>query len=368
MKKRIVYLILNGTDYGGSEKHTLDLFLNLPRESYEAFLIHTEGNPIGELVPDSLRDHVYGINRSPMQFLSIARLIRSLKPDILHLQAARGIVTGRYVTLINRLFFRSSYRIISTTHGWVLPHFKIVKLMEWLFLSFRSMDEVTIAVSEKSRLELIEKGYVSNKVKTIYNGIDLEPFQNIGRERNQVVHVGFVGRLVHQKGIDILMGAIEALKDSLYHFHIYGDGEYRDQIIGLENALGRDRVTYHGFVPSNEIHKAYDAIDVLIAPSIDEGLPYTFIEAMACGVPVIASDVGGVSEIVEDGRTGLLIKPNSVESLVDAIKNISYMNLSELSRDCMIKSKMFSLDRMIQNTMFYYDKNPKSQILPQEIN
>lgn len=356
MKIKIVYLILNGINYGGSEKHTLDLINNLPEDQYEVHLIYTKGNPIVNYVKSSLNSNCYPMERGLGNFLTITKLIRELNPDILHLQAARGIVTGRYATLINRFFFRSTYKIISTTHGWVLPHFKLVKLMEWLFLSFRNLDDMTLAVSHQSRKELIEKGYLPHKLKTVYNGIDFTPFNEDRFIRSNIKNIGFVGRLTHQKGIEYLLDAIKVFKGSDYHFHIYGDGEYKDSILEFIRSSKTDNITYHGFIDSKDISKAYSNIDMLIAPSIDEGLPYTFIESMNCGVPVLATRVGGVPEIVEHGVTGWLIKPKSVEALVTMLEQLENQDVCEISEQAINKSYQFSLENMLDRTKECYSE------------
>ncbi|MCD4713102.1 MAG: glycosyltransferase family 4 protein [Clostridiales bacterium] len=354
MKTKITYLILNGTNYGGSEKHTLDLINNLSEDKFEVSLICTRGNPIIDSVKPTLKKNCYPVDRGLKNFFKICKLIRELNPDILHLQAARGIVTGRYASLINRFIFGTKYKIISTTHGWVLPHFKIVKLMEWLFLSFRNLDSITLAVSNQSRDELIAKGHKPSKVKAIHNGIDFDPFNQHRFVRTQIKNIGFVGRLTHQKGIEYLLEAIKSLEGSEYHFHIYGDGEYKDQIIAFINSSSQKNVTYHGFVQSDEIGKAYSNIDILLAPSIDEGLPYTFIEAMNCGVPVMATNVGGVPEIVEHGVTGWLLKPKSTESIVSAINDLNSYSIDKISSQAIIKSQDFTLTQMVKKTTTLY--------------
>lgn len=365
-QQNIVYLILNGTTYGGSEKHTLDLINHLPIDQYAPYLICTEGNPIDKGVTPELSTHVFPISRSPKNFFKIARLIRDLNPDILHLQAARGIATGRYITLYNRLIHRSKYKVISTTHGWILPHFKFVKLVELFFTSFKNIDEITLAVSQKSVDELIKKGFHPQKTKHIYNGIDLSKFDTSRRIRTEVSHIGFVGRLVHQKGVEYFIEMLQHFDQNFTSqdlsdpnfptFHIYGDGEYREAIEKCIRDLHHIRVTYHGHLAADQITTAYDQIDLLIAPSIDEGLPYTFIEAMNCGIPVIASDVGGVCEIVKQGINGWLIEPKSTQALIHAIKDALEKDISALSENAIETSSHFSLEKMVENTVKCYEQ------------
>jgi glycosyltransferase involved in cell wall biosynthesis len=131
--------------------------------------------------------------------------------------------------------------------------------------------------------------------------------------------VGFVGSLNGSKGLDVLVAAcaLVAARQPL-RLAVAGDGPLREE---LETTAARRRlpIVLLGRLPSAEVPCFLAAIDVLAAPSYDEGLPRALLEAMAMGVPVVASEVGGIPEAVHDGITGLLVPPGDAEALACAL-------------------------------------------------
>lgn len=135
---------------------------------------------------------------------------------------------------------------------------------------------------------------------------------------------GYVGSLSAMKGVEIIKKCMNMI-DFRCRLLIAGAGD--DQLLSLiDNSLVE--IIYHGVLPRNELNRFYSSIDVLLFPTLlEESLGLSPIEAMAFGVPVIASDIGAVSEYIQDGKNGFLIQPGSIEGLIFAIKSIR--NLSE---------------------------------------
>ena len=138
----------------------------------------------------------------------------------------------------------------------------------------------------------------------------------------------FVGRLVRRKGVDVLLRAADMLKgDQRLHVTIVGGGPEKAALENLASTLGVTNVTFSGLVTESQIDELFRACDALVLPAIvtesgdTEGLGVVLIEAMGYGKPVIASAAGGITDIVSDGETGLLVAPGDAGALSTAIRN-----------------------------------------------
>jgi glycosyltransferase involved in cell wall biosynthesis len=177
-------------------------------------------------------------------------------------------------------------------------------------------------------------GIPRDRILVMRNGIDPERFPASRRE-HEVFSLGFIGYLGKHKGLDVLLRALALLPDSgEVRLLVAGDGEERQNLEALcqELRLGH-LVTFRGRVQNQHIAAIYAQIDVLVVPSVwPENSPVTITEAMASGIPVIASDIGGVSELVENEVTGLLAPPRDSRALADSIER--------LRKDAELRSEM----------------------------
>jgi glycosyltransferase involved in cell wall biosynthesis len=163
------------------------------------------------------------------------------------------------------------------------------------------------------------------KVSVVPNTVDTLKFRPFSGEekRDGVIRVGFIGRLISNKGPQYLVEAVPHIirEFSNVKFQVAGNGpllqelEHRVQQLGVE-----DSVHFLGTVPSNV--EFMQSCDIMVRPSLTEGMPLTVLEAMACGVPTVASRVGGTPEILRDGETGLLVEPRNVCELVSQISKL----------------------------------------------
>jgi len=143
-------------------------------------------------------------------------------------------------------------------------------------------------------------------------------------------HFLFVGRLVARKGVDILLAAFaKVVEESDAHLTIVGEGAERDRLEALTASLElRDRVTFTGYIPDDVLHGLIGRCDALVLPAVNdsvlgtEGLGVVLIEALSHGKPVIASDTGGIPDIVLHERTGLLVPPGDVEVLAASMRRL----------------------------------------------
>lgn len=162
-------------------------------------------------------------------------------------------------------------------------------------------------------------------VHVIPNGVDANVFRPVavqGAESRFCIL--FVGRVHTQKNIDVLLRACARLRDLPLQLHVVGDGPELPRLRALAGTLGiAQRVSWHGWGTKEQVAAAYRDADCFVNPSKYEGMPNTVLEAMASGLPVIASDVGGNNEVVRDGDTGLLFAAGSVDGLERALTRLA---------------------------------------------
>ncbi len=202
---------------------------------------------------------------------------------------------------------------------------------------FGCWGQKAVAISEAVKNQLIHDFKVDeNRVVLIHTGIELDKFlQNISDEKAAKskrrwnldgAHViGTIGRLSSVKGQDVLLRAAKRLVEDFSDVKVLlvGDGPDEDRLRRLSAKLGLDKnVIFAGSV--DDTIEAIPAMDIFILPSIKEGLGLSLVEAMAFGRPCIASRVGGIESLIEDGVTGMLVKPGDPDELARAVKYMFY--------------------------------------------
>jgi glycosyltransferase involved in cell wall biosynthesis len=189
-----------------------------------------------------------------------------------------------------------------------------------ILLSLLKVDRF-ISPSRYLAERFVENGIPAERMVVIRNGIDVERFRR-ARRHGEGMTVGYVGQLIRHKGVDILLRSLALLgpREGL-RVVIVGDGEEGAAVRSLCAELGLDPwVRFAGRVDNRQIASCYEEIDVLVVPSIwPENSPVTITEAMASGIPVIASDMGGVRELVADGVTGFLVPPRDAGAVAEKI-------------------------------------------------
>ncbi|MFZ5867546.1 MAG: glycosyltransferase [Thermodesulfobacteriota bacterium] len=172
-------------------------------------------------------------------------------------------------------------------------------------------------VSEEIRAILVDLGIPSDKIHLPRFGVDTEMFHPANNDdRKTGTRVLFVGSLIPKKGVQDLLAAF--VHPSLSHvaLDVVGDGFHRSELEATSERLGLyGRVQWHGMRPPQEVAELMRQADILCLPSHTEGKPNVVREAMASGLPVVASRVGGIPEMVKDGETALLHEPGNVEDL-----------------------------------------------------
>ena len=201
------------------------------------------------------------------------------------------------------------------------------KLQKW---SFRNADLVHV-ISQS--LAKGAKKLGAENIVVIPNGVDNQFFKPIDKEQLRKRHdfsteeniVISVARLNPVKGIDCLIKAVALVVEKITNLRliVVGDGEQREELEGLIAQLHLDpNVQLLGFLPRRQIPEYLNLADVFVLPSRHEGLGIALIEAMACGVPVIGSNVDGIVDIIDSGKNGILVPPDNEKALAEGIERL----------------------------------------------
>ena len=266
-----------------------------------------------------------------VSFLAICRLLLRVKPHVVHTHTAKAGALGRLAALVT-----GTPIVIHTFHGTVFSGY-FGRVGSTIYRSVERVlariTDVAIAVSPKVAAELDAQGIApKNGVRVVPLGLDLDPFrdhntQGFLRARlglgNDATLIGCVGRLVPIKDIPNLLQACAQLcfERPNVHLAIVGDGVERSRLEQRAGELGiRERVHFTGFV--SELPEVFADLDLAVNSSLNEGTPVALIEAMAAGVPVIATSVGGSPDLLRGGDWGALVPPQNPEALASAMAQI----------------------------------------------
>lgn len=336
MTMKILHLIDSSGIYG-AEKVLLDLMQRQQAVGIHPILGSIGGKDEGEkkLETAALRSgltvHCYRM-RSGMNLVGAVRILRSaqsLGVNILHSHGYKpNILMGMIPSSLRRI------PLLCTLHGWTgTTRFSKISCYTWLECRLLKYLDAVVAVSEAQLQDkrLLRAGIDQSKLYRIYNGIDQDNTATVPKILDEEIQ-GFIkkgktivsiGRLSAEKNFETLVDAISILKKSEGDIKlvIIGDGSLRNSLFqkitenGLEAniLLAGYKVDARRFLP---------LFDILVISSVTEGLPITMLEAMSAGVPVIATAVGGIPEVIRDGVTGLLVPARDPVKLSSAIRKM----------------------------------------------
>ncbi|MBK9637400.1 MAG: glycosyltransferase [Bacteroidetes bacterium] len=322
-------------------EHETMIVAGMKEDSEESseFMVHKLG-----LVPIYLPDMHREINlRSDYKaYKHLLKIIREFKPDVVHTHAAKAGLIGRLAAK------RAGVKVIvHTFHGHVF-HSYFGKLKTAFFINLERylawISSAIIAISENQKRELCEKYKISSckKIHLVELGYDLAPFQEnqeIKRAQfrdqysiqNHQVAIGIIGRLVPIKNLKLFIEAFslthQKIGDKTKAF-IIGDGEQMAELqefcktVGLPISTPDKNNSEAPLVFTSWIHEidiAMNGIDILAISSLNEGTPASLIEAQAAGKPIVATNVGGISNIVIEGETALLVESGDITGFSNAL-------------------------------------------------
>ena len=249
--------------------------------------------------------------------------------NIQHMHNHFGDSSGSVAMLASQL---SGVGYSITFHG---PHIFFEPTL-WALRDKVKYSKFIVCISNycKSQMMLFSDVEDLPKLQIVHCGIDLNSYTINNASENKVtdvIRLLYVGRLAVEKGVPVLLRSLIALKNEGYRFHLtlLGDGPERASLEADVKAHGLEEMVYFGGFSSQEtVRNTLQESDVFVLPSFAEGVPVSLMEAMACGVPVIATNVGGVTELIEHGVSGLVVAPSDEIALKKAIS--SYIDTPEL--------------------------------------
>lgn len=393
-KKRVLFVVTKSV-WGGAQKYVYDLAVNLSKKKFDVLVAAGGNGPLVEKLKESeiLYYEIKKFKRDIsflsdiLSFFEVLKLLRKTKPDIVHVNSSKAGGIAGIAILIYKMFFRNPYpksytlNTIFTVHGFAFnearPKWQIflIKLASRFTCVF--YDKI-ICVSEYDRQAAIKnKTAPERKLVTIHNGIDIDEkvflskgeaieklevksqkfkvaVQNLKLEN--IIIIGTVGEFTKNKGHKYLIEAFKKLQTANYKLIIIGWGEDKQKLEEKIKELEMEDKVFliEGLSPAMPYLKAFD---IFVLPSLKEGLPYTLLEAGLARLPVVVSDVGGIPEIIENEKTGLLISPANVSALASAIKKIlEDKNLRDKLAENFHKKiiQEFSLEKMIRETLRVY--------------
>lgn len=376
-RKKILYVITK-SNFGGAQRYVYDLATGLT-DTYEvAVALGGEGTLAQKLADSNIRtipisslQRDVSLIKELFSFFSLLRVIYKERPDILHLNSSKagglGALAGRMLRVPH---------IVFTAHGWEFNNQARGHIARWAITFFSwlivVLSHTTITVSRSMKTQMERFPFVQKKLRVVHNGI--APQQLYVREAAQMqlasydarlekaghyTWVGMLSELHPVKGVDVAIEAFAKLAEtnSGLILVVCGGGDDRPALMRkITEAKLEERVFLLGHV--DDASSLLSAFDIFLFPSRSEGLGYALLEAGIARLPVIATDVGGTSEVITHEQTGLLIERNAPEALANAIRKVAadttyatrlgealYQNVST----------HFSLHRMQQETEAVYN-------------
>lgn len=250
--------------------------------------------------------------------VELVLLCRRVRPHVVHANSSKAGILGRIAARIAGVRSR-----VFTVHGWAFAAYpgRTGTFYLWADRLMRPLTTRTICVAENERrLGVAARTCRPEQTTVIHNAVDVAaaPVASPGQG---IPHIVSVGRLKYPKDFATLLEAVALLGKQALTLEIIGDGPDRPELEAMIDRLGlRARVVLSGQRGDVPSLLARSALFVLASNS--EGLPISIIEAMAAGLPVVASDVGGVSELVVHGETGLLVPPGNHAALAHALESL----------------------------------------------
>ncbi len=374
--KRKVLFLITKSNWGGAQRYVHDLAKSLPTEGYEAVVALGGDGPLADRlreagirvisIPSLQRD--LSLGKEWLAFWETADIIRRERPDILHINSSKAGVLG---AVLGRLLLVP--RIVFTAHGWAFNEDRVpwqrtlLKAIHWFTVL---LSHQTIAVSNEVKRQM-DWPLAADKMTVVYNGRALPHLKSREearsllakkeprlREQQAGLWTMTIAELHPVKRHEAVIDVVKQLIDQGEEFcHIIiSDGELKDALRRQIDRLElQSRVFLLGAVP--EAAEYLKAADVFVLASRSEAMPYAIIEAMMAEVPTVATAVGGIPEIIDNGVSGLLAPPLDNEVLGDLITRLLHDHelRDRLAAGARARQPEFTLAKTLEQTLAVYD-------------
>lgn len=336
MKIKIIWII-DGLGPGGAEQLMTTLLKFFDSHCFEMRVCALQDRG-SNLITNKLEELGVPVDfvsvkhlRDPFNIFRILKYLRRHRPHVIHTQLEFSDTLGNIAAKLLGIPSVSTVHTIENPPRTSRTFWR--HRIRWFVL--RNFCTRIIAVSDKTRTHYIQYAKLpSNKFVTLYNGIDLATFQSPKHRAKSEVRKSFdlpdksiivctVAVLREQKGIQYMIGALPTILEQCPNvfYLIVGDGAYGQELKSFASGRGVEKqVIFAGY--RTDIPELLSISDIFVLPTLGDALPTVLIEAMAARIPIVASNVGGVPEIIADKVTGLLIPPSNSSKLADACLQI----------------------------------------------
>ena len=373
-KTKVLYIITK-SNWGGAQRYVYDMAMGISKNGYEAVVAlggngtlkeKLGGAGIRTITIPNLERNV-NIFSEWKVFFDLLKIYRIERPNVIHLNSSKigglGALAGRFAKI---------KRIIFTVHGWAYKEDrnfisrKIIKFLSWLTIIF---SHKTIAVSLDD-YRTAPKLFVKKKTRMIHNGISEIKFKEKSAARNELkkyagmsipkgaLIIGTISELHKNRGLPFMIRAVHSLIKKGYNitFFIISDGEEKIRLERFIERLGlQDKVFLTGHI--DKASEFLQGFDIFTLTSVKEGLPYVLLEAGLAGLPIVATKIGGIPEIVENMKSGILVHPKNALEAERALSFLIDFKKKKEEFGNNLKEKVerdFTLEQMVADTVNLY--------------
>jgi glycosyltransferase involved in cell wall biosynthesis len=325
---RVVEVLATGTN-GGAQEHLYSLLTRIDRSRYDASVVAlSPGSAVRKLQREGIPVLVIDDADDAIAVGALAAHLAAVRPDVIHNHMYRAELVGTRAAIALGLVGDRRPYVVSTVHS---SRVRSAEDREQLRRLTPHMDQL-IAVSHAMEQKIVDEGRATAPVRLVYNGVDLERYEHqepcctlrddYGMEPGSQI-VGVVARLEPEKGHPTLLEAwplvLHEVPDA--YLLVVGEGSRKAELERQARDLRiAHRVVFTG--RRDDVPAVTAALDVAVLPSYREAQGLTILEAMALSRPVVASNVGGIPEVIEDGVTGVLVPPHDARALATAIVRV----------------------------------------------
>ncbi len=373
MQMKKILFVITKSNFGGAQKYVFELATSLPKSEYET-AVALGGTGASGAVAGALAERLTeaGIRtifipsfernlawtKELRVLFDIIGLYKKERPDVVHLNSSKAGGIGAFAARLTGV-----PKIVFTLHG--APFAEERPLIQRLAITLATLATIllshtTIVITKKEFDHLSSWPGAARKLRLIYNGIDPQMVFGEGNvirsafPRGSFI-VGTIAELHPNKGLSHLIEAAAKTTDPNVRFALVGEGEERSRLESEIARLGlQEKVKLFGFQKATDVLKGFD---LFVLPSIKEGLPYVLLEAGAAKLAVIASNVGGIPEIIEHQKTGLLVSPKDPTDLAAAVDDLLIHPEKRIRFADELHKKVtqnFSLDQTLTATKHVY--------------